>query len=74
MLYRLKRDGAYISDENNFVTAEQLSQQTLSIEANSSTIFELEWQWQHNDATDTVAGENSATYSLHIAFTAWVKR
>lgn len=74
MLYRLKRDGAYISDENNFVTAEQLSQQNLTIEANSSTTFELEWQWQHNDATDTVAGENSATYSLHIAFTAWVKR
>ena len=44
----------------------------MTIEANSSTVFELQWYWRDNDPVDTEAGENGAQYTLHIAFSAVV--
>ena len=73
--YRLKRDGAYIvGADGNYVGVEPLSVGAggLTIEANSDSVFELEWKWAHNDAVDTVAGENGATYTLNIGFSAYV--
>ena len=71
LLYRLKRDGAYISG-TEYVAAEQLSIDGMTIEALSTSVFEIEWYWQDNDAADTAAGENGATYTLHISYTASV--
>lgn len=73
--YRLKRDGAYIvGADGNYVGVEPLSVGAggLTIEANSDSVFELEWKWAHNDAVDTAAGENGATYTLNIGFSAYV--
>ena len=76
MRYRLKRDGVYIAGEENYVTVEELCLEDLSVEEESITLFELEWVWAHNDAVDTVAGENEAMYYLHIDFLAevWQER
>lgn len=72
IVYRLKRDGAYISGAQDYVGAAQLGLEQLTVEASSSTVFELEWYWQDNDAADTVAGENSAVYSLTITLSAHI--
>ena len=45
----------------------------MTIEAGSSTIFELEWRWLDDDEADTAAGENGADYTLRITFTAFVR-
>lgn len=74
ILYRLKRDGAYISGTEGYVTPEQLSMEGLTIEARSSSVFELEWTWKDNDAADTQAGENEAVYTLSISFSAQVEQ
>ena len=76
MRYRLKRDGVYIAGEEGYVTVEELCMEDLSVEEESITLFELEWIWAHNDAVDTVAGENEAMYYLHIDFLAevWQER
>lgn len=73
LVYRLKRDGAYIAGVPESVAAEGLSCENLTIEGNSSTVFEIEWYWRHNDAVDTAAGTNSAQYTLNIRLVAWVK-
>lgn len=73
LVYRLKRDGAYIAGVPDSVIAEGLSCENLTIEGNSSTVFEIEWYWRHNDAVDTAAGTNSAQYTLNIRLVAWVK-
>lgn len=70
--YRLKRDGAYIAGSDGYVSAEDLSTAGLTVEAKSTSLFELEWYWQDNDQTDTAAGEGSAQYTLTISLTAWV--
>ena len=72
LVYRLVRDGAYVSGTDGYVTAEELSVSGLTLEANSGTMFELQWYWRHNDAADTAAGEAGATYVLHIGFEASV--
>lgn len=72
MLYRLKRDGAYISGVSDYVSAGELSIDGLTIEAESSSVFELEWFWADNDASDTAAGENNASYTLKISLSAQV--
>ena len=72
ILYRLKRDGAYISGTQAYVFTDELSLDGLTIEAQSSTLFELEWYWQDNDEVDTVAGQNSAVYTLTISLSAQV--
>ena len=72
ILYRLKRDGAYISGTQDYVTADELGLEGLTVEAQSSTVFELEWFWQDNDEADTVAGQNSAVYTLTISLSAQV--
>ncbi len=72
ILYRLKRDGAYISGAQDYVTADELGLEGLTVEAQSSTVFELEWFWQDNDEADTVAGQNSAVYTLTISLSAQV--
>lgn len=72
ILYRLKRDGAYISGTQDYVSADELGMDGLTVEARSSTMFELEWFWQDNDEADTVAGQNSAVYTLTISLSAQV--
>ncbi len=72
IVYRLKRDGAYISGAEEYVGAEQLGLDGLTVEATSSTVFELEWLWKDNDEADTLAGENSAVYTLTISLSAQV--
>lgn len=72
ILYRLKRDGAYISGAQDYVTAQALGLDGLTVEASSSTLFELEWYWQDNDAADTAAGEHAAVYTLTISLSAHV--
>ena len=72
LVYRLKRDGAYIAGRESFVGVQGLGIEQLTIEAESSTVFELEWMWRHNDEKDTAAGENSAFYTLLIHLTAQV--
>lgn len=71
--YKLKRDGVYIAGEAGHLQAPQLSVADMTIEAHSSTVFEIEWYWRDNDAADTAAGENGADYTLHISFTASVR-
>lgn len=71
--YRLKRDGVYIAGGTDYVASELLSVADMTIESDSATVFELEWRWDHNDATDTAAGENSASYTLNVAFLATIR-
>ncbi len=73
MRYRLKRDGAYVSGVGDYVPAAELGLENMTVEAQSSSVFELEWFWEHSDEADTAAGENGATYTLHISFSAWVR-
>ena len=72
MAYRLKRDGAYISGVSDYVEPDALGQDSLTIEARSSTVFELEWHWADNDFADTAAGEEGAVYVLTILFSAHI--
>ena len=72
LVYRLRRDGAYIAGRDSYVGAEQLSVEGLTIEARSSTVFELEWYWADNDPVDTQAGEDGAVYTLNLGLEAYV--
>ncbi len=74
MVYRLKRDGAYVSGADGWLSAEELLTEGLTIEPNSSTLFELQWYWRDNDEADTAAGENGAVYTLHILLSAQVEK
>lgn len=71
IVYKLKRDGVYIGG-GEYVGAARLGLSEMTIEAESATVFELEWFWQDNDAADTAAGENGAVYTLRIDFEASV--
>lgn len=71
LVYRLKRDNTYITG-GEYVPVDELGVSDMTIEAHSSTMFEIEWFWEHNDAADTVAGEHEALYTLIIDFTASV--
>ena len=67
------RDGACVSGTGGYVTAEELSVSGLTLEANSGTMFELQWYWRHNDAADTRRGRGGrVVYVLHIGFEASV--
>lgn len=72
LVYRLSRDGALIAGGAEYRAADALGISDLTVEAWSSTVFELEWYWQDGEA-DTAAGENEAQYTLTIAFTAAVQ-
>ncbi len=72
LVYRLKRDGAYVAGYDGYVAPEQLNLYELTQQAHSTSVFELEWMWQHNDSVDTIAGENGAMYRLFIHFLAEV--
>lgn len=74
MVYRLKRDGLYISGGEEWHAADELGKDGLTIEAKSSTVFELQWRWNDKDENDTAAGENEAIYRLHISLSAQVGR
>ena len=51
----------------------ELGLRGMTIEAESTTLFEIEWYWKDNDAVDTAAGENEAQYTLQIEFVAAVR-
>lgn len=72
IVYKLKRDNVYIGGGDEYVGAARLGLSEMTIEAESATVFELEWYWQDNDAADTAAGENGAVYTLRIDFAASV--
>ena len=77
LVYRLKRDGTYIAGsagDEGWVELEDLSVSGMTIEESSSTVFEIEWYWRHNDPVDTEAGENAADYTLRIALSAAVRQ
>ena len=73
LCFRLKRDGAYIRGEEGYIGPEDLSFADFTIEAQSESLFEVEWYWRDNDPVDTVAGENGAIYRLLIDFAAEVE-
>lgn len=73
LVYSLWRDGACISGGAGKLPAEQLSVYNMTIEAQSDSVFVLEWEWRHNDPADTTAGQNGAVYTLNITFTAAVQ-
>lgn len=73
LCYKLKRDGAYVSGADGHIAVHELGVSDMTIEAGSSTIFELEWRWLDDDEADTAAGENGAEYTLRITFTAFVR-
>lgn len=70
LMYRLKRDGAYVSGHETWESIDNLSVNNLQIQEKSKALFELEWRWEHNDEVDTFAGENSAIYKLLIELSA----
>ncbi len=70
LVYRLKRDGAYVAGNDGWVALDRLHTDELQIQARSSALFELEWKWEHNDPVDTAAGENGAMYKLFIVLRA----
>lgn len=72
LVYRLKRDGAYVAGYDDYIPAEQLNLYELTQQARSQSVFELEWTWKHNDSVDTIAGESGAMYKLNIHFIAEV--
>ena len=73
MAYSLWRDGVCLKGAESKLSAEELSTYGMTIEAESDSVFVLEWEWRHNDAADTEAGINEATYTLNIKFTAAVR-
>ena len=68
LAFTLYRDGVALAGEDQKVAADEISLGDLTIEANSDSLFTLEWEWRHNDAVDTIAGENEAVYTLYIEF------
>lgn len=71
--FRLRRDGAYLGD-GQYTVLSEIPAADLTIEGNSTALFELEWYWEHHDEIDTVAGENEADYRLTISLIAHVQR
>ena len=69
LAFTLYRDGVLLAGGDEKVPATQLTTEEMTIEAESDSIFILEWEWRHNDAVDTIAGENEAVYTLYIEFT-----
>ena len=72
LVYRLIRDGAPVMRTEEFVSAEELGVEGLTLEAHSTARFELQWYWIHNDEADTAAGAAGAVYTLTIRLTASV--
>ena len=72
LVYRLVRDGSYIAGAGGYVPCEELGVDGMTLEARSSTVFELQWLWRDNDPADTAAGENEGDYTLFISFSAFV--
>ena len=65
--YRLMRDGNYLAGEEEYEEIEAFRFEELTIEANSSAFFVLEWYWADDDPVDTEAGENGAEYTFTFA-------
>ena len=72
LVYRLIRDGDPVMRTEEFVSAEELGVEGLTLEAHSTARFELQWYWIHNDEADTAAGAAGAVYTLTIRLTASV--
>lgn len=70
LAYTLRRDGILLAGGDEKVAPEGLNAYDMTIEPLSDSIFVLDWEWRHNDAVDTVAGENGAFYTLNIHFNA----
>lgn len=57
--YRLMRDGHYLAGEEEYEETEALHFEELTIEANSSAFFVLEWYWADDDPIDTEAAKTA---------------
>lgn len=73
LCFRLKRDGAYVRGEEDYISPAELGFENFTIEGQSESLFEVEWYWRDNDPVDTFAGENEAIYRLLIEFRAEVE-
>lgn len=70
MGYRLRLDNVYVlGDEDTYIGIDELALKDVIIASDSSVIYTLEWKWLDGE-TDTAAGMNNATYTLHITFNA----
>lgn len=69
MRYRLKLNGdKIIGDENNWVTAEELLQNSIILADDSYNVYSLDWKW-FESSNDTEIGKNiEANYKLNISF------
>ena len=68
MKYRLKRENTYvIGSENEWVSAEELKTQYVSLAKGKQDKYYLDWKWFHDDENDTLAGANmTSAYQLSI--------
>ena len=57
-----------IGDENNWVTAEELLQNSIILADDSYNVYSLDWKW-FESSNDTEIGKNiEANYKLNISF------
>ncbi len=74
MGYRLRQNNVYVlGTENGYLGVEDLHLEDVTIESKSSAIYTLEWKWLDDDAVDTIAGMEDATYTLHITLNAHIQ-
>jgi len=71
--YRLLRNGEYVTSSTEYVPVTELNFKDLTVDAKQNDTFTLEWKWLHNDDVDTIAGMESATYTLFIRFNATIQ-
>jgi len=72
MRYKLKLENVYIAgNEEEWVTAEELTKKAVKVAKNSTNIFTLEWKWLDNDVEDTYVGmQDYAEYMLKVSIKA----
>lgn len=67
MKYRLKRNGSYVvGNEEEYVTAKELSQYNINLDINNYDVYMLDWKW-FSSPNDTEIGSNiDSHYGLSI--------
>lgn len=75
LVYRIYRDGTCIyggQTDDEMLSVGEFDMFDMTAQAESDTLFMIEWYWRDNDPVDTEAGQNGAQYTLKITFTAEV--
>ncbi|MCD8372356.1 MAG: hypothetical protein LUD27_03540 [Clostridia bacterium] len=71
IVYKLKCGSKYVcGDEDTYVSIADLKVEDRVVRRGRTDVYTLYWTWAHNDAVDTVAGINSASYTLTMNVTA----